>query len=438
MDRRELLAATGALTAVALAGCIQNSDSDDEDPGTDDEEPSTDPEKNPEIPEDELQALARDNAAFATNLYRELRTDTDENVFFSPYSISVALAMVYAGAEGETATEMEETLQFTAGEDVHPAFASLQHELTDREEIEDPEADDEDDTVDAFKLRVANALWGQEGTEFAADYLTLTEEYYGAGIADADFAGDSDGERERINDWVADQTEDRIDDLLPEGSITAETVLVLTNAIYFLASWQSEFDPDDTEEGPFETLEGSESTAQFMSQSLRTGYADVDGAEAVELRYVGGEVSMVLVLPEDGNFEEFESDFDADRLFDIFDDLSDYRGELFLPKFEVETEFQLSEPLQELGMTRSFGGDADFGGMYEGDGTGSWIDEVYHDAFVSVDEEGTEAAAATAVTMPVDEPSSWGELRFDRPFLFCIRDRPTDSVLFLGRVTDPA
>ncbi|PSP81513.1 serpin family protein [Halobacteriales archaeon QS_1_68_20] len=437
MDRRDLLALSGALAAAALAGCTGGgdgpSDTDDPDGTPTDGGASTEtpPSGDPAVDDERLAALASGNAEFALDLAQYLATEQGGNQFFSPYSISVALAMTYAGARGETATQMAETLHYTLGEEVHPAFADLRTALQARETTEDPVEGDE---VDAFQLSVANALWGQEGYPFAEDYLSLVEKHYGAGLREADFAGDAEGERERINDWVAEQTEDRIEDLLPPGSLSPATVLVLTNAIYFMASWQFEFDPADTEDGTFTALDGTESTVPMMHQNLRTNYASVPGAEAVELPYVGEDVSMVLILPED--FEDFERSLDADRLFGIFEQLHDARGDLAMPKFEYETELRLSSVLSDLGMPVAFGSEADFSGMVEGEGSDLQIDDVYHEAFVSVDEQGTEAAASTAVVMLESAPPEWGELRFDRPFLFCVRDRPTDAVLFLGRVVD--
>ncbi len=441
MDRRHLLLATGALATATLAGCLSDDGTEPDDTADDGiDNPSGEPRARPDIPEAELSALAADNAAFGMELYRRLGAEDADNLFLSPYSISVALAMTYAGARGETATQMEETLRFTDGQHVHPIFGALQHELTAREETEDQVmgADEEPESVDAFKLRIANALWGREGEQFAEAFVELVADYYGAGLAEADFMGDPEGERERINGWVADQTEERITELLPPGSIDANTVLVLTNAIYFLASWQSEFDPADTAEETFHTLDDGESSVPFMYQNLRTPYAALDDLEALELPYVGEEVSMVLILPQADAFEAVESSLDGDRLLEIFDALGDYTGDLYLPNFEVETEFALSEVLMDLGMEIPFGDGADFSGMFEHGGAGVFIDDVYHDAFVTIDEEGTEAAAATAVVMSESAPPDWGELRFDRPFIFCIRDRPTNSVLFLGRITDPA
>jgi serpin B len=292
------------------------------------------------------------------------------------------------------------------------------------------------ETVDAFRLAVANALWGREGFPFADDYLSLLEDHYGAGLRRADFAGDPEGARRRINDWVEEATEDRIEDLLPPDAVDPSTVLVLANAIFFKAGWESEFDPEDTESATFTALDGTESTVPTMRQNLRTNYASVPGVEAVELPYVGGSVSMVLLLPEEGTFREFERNLTAGRLFGVFEALGDSRGDVRLPRFEFDTEVQLSKALSDLGMPDAFGPEADFGGMVEGGGDRLLVDEVYHEAFVSVDEEGTEAAAATAAVVVETAAQRSFEVTFDRPFLFCIRDRPTDAVLFLGRVVD--
>ncbi|KTG29037.1 serpin family protein [Haloferax profundi] len=446
MKRRELLALSGALAAATVAGCMgtesppsetdttapPSTDTSTETPtDTPTEEPPT---GEPSVDDERLAALASGNAAFALELHNHLAAETGGNQFLSPYSISVALAMTYAGARGDTRKQMEETLHYTLGEDIHPAFADLQAELDSRATATDRINDKE---VDAFQLAVANALWGAEGYPFSEDYLALLEENYGAGLERADFAGDPNGERERINEWVADQTEDRIEDLLPADVITPQTVLVLTNAIYFMASWLHKFDPANTEDGTFTALDGTESTVPLMHHEFsRLNYASVPGAQAVELPYIGEQVSMVLLLPDEGEFEQFEQSLTADRLFGIFQEMSDATGTLALPKFEFETEVQLSKALSDLGMPTAFGPGADFGGMVEDGGGGLFIDDVFHKSFVSVDEDGTEAAAATAVVMEESLPPSWGELRFDRPFLFCIRDKPTDAILFYGRVVD--
>ena len=429
MDRRDLLARSGALALAALAGCSGALRA----PGANGDVGPDLPSGEPAVDDDQLAELATGNATFALDLHRQLASDSTANQFLSPYSISVALAMTYAGARGETETQMRETLQYTLGEDVHAAFETLAAELEERSTTQDPV---EDETVDAFQLAVANALWGREGYPFSDSYQSLVESHYGDGLRRADFAGDPAGERERINEWVAERTEDRIENLLPQGSLTPATVLVLTNAIYFMASWQFEFDPADTEAGSFRALDGSTATVPMMRQNLRTNYANVSGAQAIELPYVGEEVSMVLIVPDEGEFESFEQGLDAEGLFGIFDALGDATGDIRMPRFEFESDVQLSDVLSELGMPVAFGGDANFDGMVEGGGGDLWIDEVYHKAFVSVDEEGTEAAAATAVVMEESMPAVSFDLTLDRPFVFVIRDRPTDAVLFLGRVTN--
>ncbi|QOS12524.1 serpin family protein [Haloferax gibbonsii] len=447
MNRREMLALSGALAAATIAGCTGDgqssaetetaSETTDTATATTDtptEGPSDEPPTGePSVDDERLAALAAGNAEFALDLHRQVASEQGGNQFLSPYSISVALAMTYAGARGTTREQMEATLHYTLGEDVHPAFADLRAALEERETTRNPVDGGE---ADAFRLAVANALWGREGYAFSADYLDRLDSNYGAGLRRADFAGDPDGERERINEWVADRTEGRIENLLPAGSVTPDTALVLTNAIYFMAQWAHTFDPEDTEDGTFTALDGGESTVPLMRQELKANYADLPSAQAVELPYLGREVSMVLLLPDEGEFESYERNLNASRLFGVFEEMRERIGDVVLPRFEFETEVQLSEALSNLGMPAAFGSDADFGGMAEGDGATLAIDEVFHKSFVSVDEEGTEAAAATGVPVATSLPPSWGELRFDRPFLFCIRDRPTDAILFYGRVVD--
>ena len=428
MDRRALLAATGALATATIAGCLGDSElfigtGDDDLPN-----PGVLPAAEPDVTDEFLAELAAGNAAFSSDLYRYLVTGREDNLFFSPHSISTALAMTYAGAAGHTADEMESTLHYTLADEVHEAFAALSHELATREATEDE--------VDAFVLRVANALWGREGYGFSEAYLDTLQEYYGAGLIEADFTGDPSGERQRINEWVADATEGKIEEVLPENAIGSNTVFVITNAIYFLASWLSEFDPGDTSDEAFTAMDGSTSDVQMMHQHLETPYASVGQVDVLELPYVGGDVSMVLMLPASGRFEEFEAQLTGEAILGMFHELERAEGFLALPQFEIESTVSLSAVLTDLGMPSAFES-ADFSNMVE-NGGGIWIDEIYHDAVVTVDEQGTEAAAATAVVGVDSVPPSWGELRFDRPFVFCIRDRPTDTILFLGRVADAA
>ncbi|MGZ0747631.1 serpin family protein [Haloparvum sp. AD34] len=446
MNRRDLLALSGALAAASLAGCADEMapradstpDATDTPTGTEPpaaEPPEDPPQGEPQVDDERLAALAAGNAGFALDLHRQLADTQGGNTFLSPYSISVALAMTYAGARGDTETELRETLRYTLGEAVHDAFAEVDDALDERETTTDPMADEEDAEVDAFRLAVANAVWGQEGYPFSEAYLDLLAEQYDGGFREADFAEDPESERERINEWVADETNGRIEELLPPGSVGPDTVLALTNAIYFMAGWHHQFDPENTTQESVTALDGSTATVPMMAQSLETDYADLPRAQAIELPYTGEDVSMVLMLPDAGEFEAFERDLDASTLFGIFEALGRAEGDLRLPRFEYGFDAKLSKPLAELGMPNAFTPDADFSGMVAGD-DGPWIDEVYHQSFVSVDEEGTEAAASTAVLTLESMPPESFDLTFDRPFLFCIRDKPTDTVLFLGRVTD--
>jgi serpin B len=492
MDRRELLALSGALAAATLAGCATESEAGPDDDGqpseesddpqrddgddqqgsdgnsqqneTNQTEPGTDgddtpgesdqsevndenkgesdgeqtalPEGGPTVEDERLAELAAGNAAFALDLHRWLAENEGGNTFLSPYSISTAFAMTYAGARGETATEMREALHYTLGEDIHPALSELDTKLESRAQAEESGDDEEGDR---FQLSTANSIWAQKGLPLADTYRTLLDEHYGAGVQEADFRTDPEGERKRINEWVEEQTEDRIEDLLPPDSIKPRTVMVLTNAIYFMASWAEDFDPENTEDRSFTALDGSTSTVPMMKQNLEADYAELPRAQAIELPYLGGDVSMVLLVPDEGEFEAVEGDLDSDYLFGVFEELGEASGDLRMPKFEYEFKTKLKEPLRALGMKKPFTRSADFLGMVEGDGPEMYIDEGYHKAFVSVDEEGTEAAAATAVTMAVTSVNVTQEsfdITVDRPFLFFIRDRPTDAVLFLGRVTD--
>lgn len=438
--RRRILSASGALLACSLAGCAGQNAPESTPSGTQTatgraapSDTVTATEESDLTPAERLELLAADNAAFALALHRYLADHEGGNVFVSPYSISSAIAMAYAGARGDTRTQIQETLHYSLEEEVHPAFDDLEAELEQRGTDSSPDSDDE---VDGFQLDVANAVWGQAGAPFKDEYLDLLESHYGAGLRPADFRSDPESERQRINEWVAERTDGRIENLLPQGTISKLTRLVLTNAIYFLATWQSEFDPEETEPSTLTALDGTTSTVPMMRQGLRTDYASINGAEAIELPYVGRDVSMVLILPDAGSFESFERSLDAETLFEIFDVLGDARGAIRLPGFEYRTELTLSDQLSALGMALPFKRAADFSGMDE-EGETLYIEDVYHEAYVAVDEEGTEATGATAVVTNVtSSPPESFDLTFDRPFLFCIRDRPTDAVLFLGRVTD--
>jgi len=385
----------------------------------------------PEVSTSELNSLVDGNSAFAFDLYQALRGEKG-NLFYSPYSISLALAMTYAGARNETEQQMANTLHFILPQErLHPAFNSLDQQLASRGEG----AKGKDEK--GFRLNIVNAIWGQEDYEFLSEFLDVLAENYGAGLRLLDFIKAPEESRVTINDWVSDQTEGKIEDLIPQGVIDEMTRLVLTNAIYFNAAWLNPFNEDLTQDGTFYLLDGSEVTVPMMQQTESFGYAEGEGYQAVELPYDGSQLSMVILLPESAQFDSFEQSLDADYVDAILTDLEDRQVALTMPKFEFESEFSLADTLSEMGMPVAFSAAADFSGM-----TGNrelTITDILHKAFVSVDEAGTEAAAATAVVVGLTSvPEQPVQVTVDRPFIFLIRDIETDAIVFVGRVMNPS
>jgi len=384
----------------------------------------------PDVNEADRRTLADRNSTFAFDLYQALREE-DGNLFYSPYSISLALVMTYAGARGETAQQMVDTLYFALDQDsLHPAFNSLDIELASRGK--GAKGKDEE----GFRLNIVNAIWGQKGYKFLSNFLDILAENYGAGLGSLDFASSPEESRVTINNWVSEQTEGRIQDLIPQGLIDITTTLVLTNAIYFNAAWQYPFSEDMTDDGLFYLLNGDEVTVPMMKQTETFGYGEGEAYQVVEMPYDGRELSMLILLPRSGEFEAFESSLDYRLIEVIVRGLENRRVSLTMPKFEFDSEFSLKETLSAMGMPIAFSGDADFSGI-----TGNrelWIADVIHKAFISLDEEGTEAAAATAVVIPrLSIPEEPVEFNVDRPFIFLIRDIETGTILFIGRVLKP-
>ena len=385
----------------------------------------------PDVPAPDQAELVGGNSAFAFDLYHLLKEE-EKNLFYSPHSISLALAMTYAGARGETGQQMADTLHYTLPQDrLHPAFNWLDLELASRGEG----AEGKDGA--GFCLNITNTIWGQEDYAFLPEYLDTLSLNYGAGMRLVDFTSDPEASRVAINDWVSDETEGRIKDLIPKGVIDELTRLVLTNAIYFNAAWAEPFEENRTQDGTFHLLDGSQVTVPMMHQTASFGYAEGEGYQAVELPYDGRELSMVILLPAAGEFESFEESLDAGRVDAIVNDLTYQEIALTMPKFEIESDFSLVDALAEMGMPVAFSMDADFSGM---DGTRElYIGEVIHKAFITVDEAGTEAAAATAVEMQLKgAPMASATVTVDRPFIFFIRDVETDAILFVGRVVNPS
>ena len=386
----------------------------------------------PEVSASDLTSLVDGNSAFAFDLYQQLKGKED-NLFYSPYSISLALAMTYGGARNETEAQMADAMRFMLPQDrLHPSLNALALELNSRGQG----AQGKDGK--GFRLNIVNAIWGQQDYAFLSDFLDLLAVNYGAGLRVLDFIGATEESRVTINDWVSDQTEGRIKDLIPAGMLSPITRLVLTNAIYFNAAWEYPFGENMTEDGIFYRLDGSQVTAPMMSQKETFGYGEGEGYQAVELLYDGQELSMVILLPASGQFEAFEAALDAAQVDGIIGSIEHRQVDLTMPRFEFDSSFSLQAALAAMGMPLAFSEMADFSGM-----TGNrdlFIMDVVHKAFVSVDEEGTEAAAATAVVMgeTAMPPSEAVEVTIDRPFIFLIRDIETWVILFVGRTLDPS
>jgi serpin B len=368
------------------------------------------------------------NNQFAFDLYRSLHLE-DGNLFYSPYSISIAVAMAYAGARGETEKQISATLHYVLPQDqLHPVFNMLDQSLN-------TSGSDEA----GFQLDVANSLWGQDQFPLLPDFLSLIARNYGAGVRLVDFTSNAkrDAARKTINNWVSQQTDNKIKDLLPPGMLNDLTRLVLVNAIYFKGDWQDPF-KNGTSDAPFILLDGGQVDVPMMSRRADAPYFQGDGYQAVELPYQGNRAEMIIVMPDPGKFSEFEQTLDQ-KVFDRILAGLEYKDvKLYLPKFHFEYSRDMKDSLQAMGMPAAFDPDqADFSGIYDqkSEPNNLFISHIAHKAFVAVDEKGTEAAAATGlvaemVSMPV-------MLGIDHPFIFVIRDSQTGSILFVGRVLDP-
>jgi serpin B len=381
----------------------------------------------PNVSAADFGTLVAGNTQFAADLYRAVY-EKPGNLFMSPHSISIALAMTYAGANTQTAAQLADTLHFTLpGEQLHAAFNKLDLELASRA------ANATGNTI-PFRLTTANAIFGQKDKTFAQPFLDALARNYGAGMRVLDFAADPDAARSTINGWVEDRTNDKIKDLLPEGSITDLTRLVLTNAIYFSAAWDEPFSASETADRTFRLAGGQTISVPTLHQVHERGYGAGEGYRAAELPYDGGQLSMVVVVPDD--LASFEASLDAQRIDAIVESISTHLLDLTLPKFKFEAPLGLKEVLYGLGMVDAFTpGAADFSGI---DGTRDLvITDVLHKGFVAIDEKGTEAAAATAVIVGDTSAPEPATLAVDKPFVFFIRDRPTGAILFVGRVLDP-
>lgn len=367
--------------------------------------------------------------AFGLDLYKHM-AEAEGNVVYSPTSIALALGMARAGARGQTAIEMDAVLHELATDENAAALNSFDAALAERTIV-----DEDGDPTRSVTLRIVNAPFAQRDMEFVDGYLDVLASRFGSGFELVDYRADPGGAREAINDWVADQTEERIPQLLPPESVRTDTRLFLVNAIYLKAAWRQPFEEEATRPGPFTLQDGTIVEVPMMRGIDHFGYAAGDGWRAVELPYVGGSLALTMIVPDD--MSAFENSLTPELVAGIAEDLAGRSVELAFPRFKVETNVKLADVLAPLGMPTAF--DllaADFSGITVEEPL--FIGEVFHQANIDVDEEGTEAAAATAIGMPVGSmPEEPVAMTIDRPFLFVLRDIPTGAILFLGRVTDP-
>jgi len=398
----------------------------------------------------DMQAVVEGNNGFALELYSKLRGN-EGNLFFSPYSISTALAMTYSGARGATAGQIAQALQFPTernkgldgdkqgrgldrvektvmnDERLAAAFGKLQKGLKAETKRE------------GYELSVANALWGQKGYEFREQFIDLVKSDYEGRLSEVDFAGVAESARRTINAWVEKRTKNKIKDLIKPGVLNSMTRLVLTNAIYFKGAWDRPFQEAATRSAPFILSGGEKINVPMMNQRDNFRYAEGESFQALELPYAGDELSMIILLPKKTDeLSDFEKKLTAKSLSDWLAKLRKRKVIVSVPKFKMTSEFSMASVLKSMGMADAFSPrEADFSGM--NGRKGLFISAVVHKAYVEVNEEGTEAAAATGVTMsmtsmPIDRPPVF---RADHPFLFLIRDNRTGSILFIGRVANP-
>jgi serpin B len=385
--------------------------------------------------ENDIKEAVVGNTDFAFALYGKLkdepnatvpRGEPNNNLFFSPYSLSTALAMTYAGARGNTEKQMAETLHFTLpGKRLHSAFGTLQKQIIQNEKSR------------GYQIILANALWGKKGEPFLKEFLDLNKKFYNAGLTLLDFVNETKKSRKIINDWVEEKMKEKIKNLIPSKGVDELTVLVITNAIYFKGEWKNKFEEQYTRRSGFylSAKNKVEVDMMFIEENFKC-YED-EKLQIVELPYKGDELSMMVLLPmEIEGIKELEKILTAEKLNTIISKMRTGQIQIYLPKFKIDWgTFSLNKAIIALGMPEAFDrGEkpSDFSGI---NGKGDiWISDVFHKAFIEVNEEGTEAAAGTAVVLTIHLDMVF---RADHPFIFIIKDNRTGSILFMGRVMNP-
>lgn len=377
-----------------------------------------------------VNAIVLANNQFAFDLYSKFQEEAqNENIFFSPYSISTALTMVYEGAKGQTAEEMQSVL--------HLPEDTLLRQASSAKIYNDLNKEDE-----AYELSIANALWVQKEFPIVEGYSTTIEQYYGGEVKNLDFVNEPEKSREIVNAWIEEQTRGKITNVIPEGLFDQYTRLVLVNAIYFKGAWLKPFSEEETSDENFKI--STEEVIKVPTMQLsgeEFNYAETDEVQILEMLYNGDDLSMLIILPKENNLEAIEEILNAEKLSEWNAMLSMQRVDIFIPTFKFETKYFMVKTLSDMGMPTAFLESADFTAMEDHPYEDLMIDEVIHQAFVEVNEEGTEAAAVTVVEMSTttsEEPYvPVVEFRADHPFIFIIQQRETGNILFLGRVNNP-
>jgi serpin B len=360
---------------------------------------------------------------FSFNFYNQISSSEDDNIFFSPYSIFVALSMAYEGAKQNTSLEMQNVLNVLQNDSVTLGTFGKVYNLLNQNQR-------------GYKINTANAFWAHEDYEFLQDYLYLLKNYYMAEANELDFAKNAEA-AETINTWIEEKTNDKIKDMIDPGMLSEMTKLVLTNAIYFKGLWKNQFDPDDTFEREFKLLNENQVQVEMMSQESDFNYTETDDLQILELDYAGNQLSMIIVLPKENNISIAEKAINNQNLTSWKNDFYEIEINVQIPKFKFEKKYVLNDLLKEMGITEAFlPGIADFSGM---DGTRYlYIGTALHQSFVEVNEEGTEAAAATAIIMEATAIPEYKEFIADHPFVFLIQHKETGAILFMGKVLDPS
>ena len=372
----------------------------------------------------EAEALVAGNNRFALDLFRELSLQDPDNLFISPWSLSTALGMAWAGARGETADQMAAVLHFPFDrESTHPLFGEVIDTLNGLQE------------EGYLTLHTANALWPTQSYQIRPEYSQILKTHYHAHAETLDYVTATEDSRERINDWVGEKTRERIPELIPAGALDAYTRLVLTNAVYFKGAWLDPFNPDDTRQGVFYAADGEEISIDMMHMSKAFPYYQDADVSLLTLPYHGGQMEAILMLPAEGSLADLEASLTPDQLFSWLGSRNKQTVQVTLPRFTLRWKANLVQVLQSMGMQLPFKPqEADFSGIPVVPEE-LYISGLFHETFLQVNEEGTEAAGSTGVV--IGTTSLPPRFRADRPFLFLIRDTVTGSLLFLGRVAQP-